>query len=120
MKTAAHCSAFAGTLKPGVWQYIGSKIQCDTGAGEKYLKRSPGNLPNIEYCKQSCDASVECQSITYLNTGWCSLFSTPCTNHKTNTNAVSMRWDTSGLFLVCSVIPYVRSKVNMMRVCAKT
>ena len=76
---------------------VGSKIECDTNAGEKYIKESPGKLPNIEECKKSCEVSAECQSITYLNTGWCSHFSTPCTNHKSNNKAVSMRWDTSGL-----------------------
>ena len=77
---------------------IGSNIECDATAGEKYMKESSGKLPNIEECQKSCEDSVECQSITFLNTGWCSHFSTPCTNHKTNTKAVSMRFDTSGLW----------------------
>ena len=87
----------------GIFVEVGSKVECDTGAGEKYIEKSPGKLPSIEECKKSCKYSAECQSITYLNTGWCSHFSTPCTNHKSNNKAVSMRWDTSGWFLVCSV-----------------
>ena len=80
----------------GIWVEVGSKIQCDTSAGETYIKTSPGKLPDIEQCKKSCDNSAECQSITYLSTGWCSHYSTPCTNHKSNNKAVSMRRDTSG------------------------
>ena len=82
---------------------VGSKIECDTSAGEKYIENSPGKLPSIEECKKSCDDSFECQSITYFNAGWCSHFSTPCANHKSNNKAVSMRWDTSGWFLICGV-----------------
>ena len=110
-------SGLAGAAKNrGIWVEIGSNIECDLGGGERYdIENSPGKLPSIEQCKKSCGYSVECLSITYLNTGWCSHYSTPCTNHKSNNKAVSMRWDTSGLFLVCSVISYVRSKVNMMR-----
>ena len=98
MKATAHCSAFTGTKKPGVWQKIGSDILCDTGAGEKYLEDSSRKLPNIEQCTQSCDASVECLSITFLKNGWCSHFSTWCTKHTASPKAVSMRWDISGLF----------------------
>ena len=86
----------------GIFVELGSKIECDVSAGEKYIKESPGKLPSIEECKKSCKYSAACLSITYLNTGWCSHYSTPCTKHRTNNKAVSMRWDTSGRFLVCS------------------
>ena len=102
--TASHFSAVAGVSKgQGVWVEVGSKVECDASGGEKYIENSPGKLPDIEECKKSCEDSLECQSITYLNTGWCSHFSTPCTNHKSNNKAVSMRWDTSGWFMICGV-----------------
>ena len=88
--------AFADAPKNrGIWVEVGSKIECDTSAGEKYIKDSPGKLSSIEKCEKSCEASLECQSITYLKTGWCSHFSTPCTHHKINNKAVSMRLDTN-------------------------
>ena len=97
LKTSNHCPLFAGAPdNQGLWVEIGSNIQCDISAGEKYLKSSPQKVPSIWQCKRSCQASVGCQSITYfqyLNNGWCSHFSTPCTKHKKNTKAVSMRLD---------------------------
>ena len=83
---------------------VGSNIECDETAGEKFIKDSPGKLPNVEECQKSCEDSVECQSITYLKTGWCSHFSTPCAIHKSKNKAVSMRLDTSGQFLVCCAV----------------
>ena len=98
--------AFAGTPdNQGIWVEIGTGVQCDTSAGEKYIKDSSGKLPSVWRCKQSCEDSAECQSITYRKSiGWCSHFSTPCTNRDTGADAVSMRLDTSGLFLVCGVM----------------
>ena len=91
----AHDSAIAGLFKNGaIWVKVGSNIQCDTSAGEKYIKESPGKLSSIEECQILCKDSADCQSITYLNTGWCSHFSTPCTNRKRKGKAVSMRLDT--------------------------
>ena len=84
-----------------IWVKVGSKVQCDPSAGEKYIKDSSGTLPNIGQCKRSCEDSDKCRSISYiqyLKTGWCSHFSTPCTNHKTNTKAASLRLGTSGCF----------------------
>ena len=90
---------------------IGSNIECDASAGEKFIQDSPGKLPNIDECKQSCEDSVECLSITYLNNGWCSHFSTRCTNRKDTSEAVSMRFSTSGCFLICGVaINFLRIK----------
>ena len=96
LMTAACCSAFADVPKNrGIWVEVGSNVECDTSAGEKYIENSPGKLPDAEQCKKSCYYSAECQSITYLNTGWCSHFSTLCTKHKSNNKAVSMRLDTN-------------------------
>ena len=104
--TVAHFLAVAGAPKNrGIWVKVGNKVQCDTNAGEKYIKDSSGKLPNIWQCKKSCEDSVECRSITYVPGGWCSHYSTSCKNHKTNIKAVSMRLDTSGWFLVCNIMP---------------
>ena len=93
---AADYPAVAGAPNNrGTWLEVGSKIECDTSAGEEYIENSPVKVTDIEQCKKSCENSVECQSITYRNTGWCSHFSTPCTHHKINNKAVSMRLDTN-------------------------
>ena len=102
MKTTAHDSVFAGapTKREGKWVEAGFDVGCDLSAGEKYFKDTSANQPSISQCKLSCQVSAECQSITYLNTGWCSHFSTPCTNRKQTSEAVSMRFGTSGCFLI--------------------
>ena len=99
------------TKKPGVWQEIGSNIECDTTAGEKLIRTYSlyGESRNIERCIYLCDSRVECLTFTYLGR-WpfgCSLYSTWCTKHKTSRKAVSMRWDISGLLLVCRVTTYI-------------
>merc|ERR1712151_870508 len=72
------------------WQSVGSKLQCDTGAGEVYLQSSPGKVSGIELCKMSCEDSEECQSITYYKSTWCSHYSTPCTNTKKSNKGVGV------------------------------
>ena len=94
------------TMKPGVWQEIGSNYACDTSAGERFLEDSPGMLSNIEQCTKSCEASLNCLSITFLKKGWCSHFSTWCTKFNWHRGAVSMRWDTSGLFWGFAVLQH--------------
>ena len=81
------------TTHRGKWTKLGHHIECDVSAGEKYIQDSPGKLPNLDQCKKLCEVKKECQSITYLKTGWCNHYSTPCTNHKSSTKAVSMRLD---------------------------
>ena len=78
-----------------VWLVVGSKTECDVNAGEVYLENSPGKLPSLEECRQSCEDATACQSITYFNSGWCSHFSTPCTNTKKNSKAVAFRFNRS-------------------------
>ena len=110
MKSTAHDSVFAGK-RGGIWVQGGFDVECDTSAGEKYVKDTSGNQPSISQCKLSCQFSVQCQSITYLTTGWCSHFSTPCTSRKDTSEAVSMRFSTSGRFFICGVaINFLRIK----------
>ena len=73
------------------WRDVAVGVVCDTDAGEKYLDNSPGKGSSLDQCKQSCQNSAECQSITYFNSGWCSHFSTSCTNTKKSKKAASFR-----------------------------
>ena len=62
---------------PRTWLEIGSKWQCDTP--EAYLDSSRGKVPTLDQCKESCAATLECKSITYFNSKWCSHYSALCT-----------------------------------------
>merc|ERR1711881_763231 len=74
------------------WVTLGAKIECNTRAGEVYMKQSPGKGSNLEDCKTSCQNNADCQSITLMKNGWCSHYSTPCTKSKKKRRAViSMR-----------------------------
>ena len=73
------------------WQELGSKTACDTNNGEVYMQSSPGKGSSLERCKQACEDTADCQSITFFDSGWCSHFSTSCTNLKTNKKAVTLR-----------------------------
>ena len=61
------------------------------------MKNSPGKLSKItpasvEVCQRLCEGNPGCRSITYfLSSGWCSHFSTACTNTKTKSKAASAR-----------------------------
>ena len=73
-----------------------SNVQCH-GAGEVYLKQSSAKVSDLAACQQSCEDDVECQSITYYKGGWCSHFSTDCTERRIGYNAIqSMRWGYPG------------------------
>ena len=73
------------------WHEVASKTTCDTSAGEVYMQSSPGKGSSLVECKQSCEDTEGCQSITYFTNGWCSHFSTPCSNTKSNNKATSYR-----------------------------
>ena len=73
------------------WLEVGHNKECDTRNGEVYRRQSPGKVQNLDRCKMSCQIDSQCQSITYFNGGWCSHFSTPCTNVKWKGNAVALR-----------------------------
>ena len=70
------------------WVQAGTRVACDTRAGEVYMKQSPGKVANLEQCKQSCEGTAGCQGITFFRTRWCSLFSTTCTTLQKMNNAV--------------------------------
>merc|ERR1711939_404509 len=46
------------------------------------MTQSPGQGSNLEDCKKSCQNNADCKSIVLLKNGWCSHYSTPCTNTK--------------------------------------
>ena len=73
------------------WVDIGSNTACDKNAGEVYSATSPGKGLSVDQCQQACEETAGCQSITYFNSGWCSHFSTPCTNTKRVRKAVAHR-----------------------------
>merc|ERR1712048_1303684 len=72
----------------GTWTSVGSFIECDTGAGEVYQEKSPGKVATLEECKRSCENEATCQSITFFKSGFCSLFSTPCSKFKPRSKAI--------------------------------
>ena len=73
------------------WEAIGSKSECNMGAGEVYRQESPGKLSSPAECKLSCLDAAGCASITFFNDGWCSHYSTLCTRFKSSNNAVALR-----------------------------
>ena len=54
------------------------------------MKNSPGKVSSLDQCKQSCEATRGCQSITFFRSGYCSLYSTPCTKTKRNNKAAAL------------------------------
>ena len=79
------------TGKPDAWRSFGANTECDAGAGEKYRGQSSGKQSSLALCKQSCQNEDACKSITYYSSGWCSHFSTDCSNTKTSSGAVAMQ-----------------------------
>merc|ERR1712124_222076 len=71
-----------------VWQSVGSKITCDASAGEVYMQQSSGKFPDLQACQEACENAAGCQSITFYKRGWCSHYSTPCTQSKSKRSAV--------------------------------
>ena len=74
-----------------IWVEIGSKAECDTSAGELYRDTSPGKVSSLDKCKQTCETSKGCLSITFYNGGWCSHYSTPCSQVKWNGKATALK-----------------------------
>merc|ERR1712222_244816 len=71
-----------------VWQSVGSNAECDTSAGETYVKQSSGKFSDLEACQASCQNAAGCASITFYKSGWCSHYSTPCTESTRKRSAV--------------------------------
>jgi len=77
------------------WAIAGDGQQCDSGAGEVYLKTSHVSV-TLEKCLTSCRQSASgCKSITFFQDGWCSHFSSACTKTKAVANAVAFNTITS-------------------------
>ena len=74
------------------WLDVGTEVDCDQQAGERYLESSSGKVPDLERCKQSCRDNGQCQSITYFESGWCSHYSTPCSKTTPNHKALISLW----------------------------
>merc|ERR1719198_2763947 len=71
------------------WIEIGAKLECDGYNGEVYLESSRGKVPTLAECKESCESTNECKSISYFNSGWCSHWSTTCKKTKFNNKVVA-------------------------------
>ena len=63
--------------------------ECDHNQGEKWL--GGGQVADYAACKKSCNGTPRCQSITFYDSGGCSLFSTKCEKTKYSANARSER-----------------------------
>ena len=61
--------------------------ECDVAQGEKWL--GGGQVADYAACKKSCNGTPRCQSITFYDSGGCSLFSTKCEKTKYSANARS-------------------------------
>ena len=71
------------------------------------MESSPGKGSSLDDCKQLCEDTVGCQSIAYFTTGWCSHFSTPCTNTKSNSKASAALRVSAGLDIISTAAPEV-------------
>merc|ERR1712025_184069 len=73
------------TTAERVWQDIGDTVACDANAGETSMPTESGKVGNLDACRALCETSISsergrCQSFTYWNSGFCSLYSTSCEN----------------------------------------
>merc|ERR1719472_429716 len=88
--TGATTLRFEAGARAEGWALAGDGKECDSGAGEVYLKTSPGNGGTLAQCLASCGKSASgCKSITFYQNGWCSHFSSACTKTKAVANAVA-------------------------------
>merc|ERR1712046_122223 len=69
----------------------GADTACDQGAGEEYYAQSSGVQASLDLCKKSCQDVAACKAITYYSSGWCSHYSTDCSNTKAEGGAVAMQ-----------------------------
>ena len=76
------------------WKDVRPNSQCDKKAGELLIRGASKKVLSVEKCKESCTDETECRSITFFETGWCTLFSTPCTKVTENQKAVVAVLDT--------------------------
>lgn len=67
---------------------IDGNAECDLSAGEVFKQKALGKV-SLEKCQSLCKSEPECKSITYFNSGYCTLFSTACTKYKFKSKAIS-------------------------------
>jgi len=71
------------TMPSTRWELISSDKGCDfRSSSESYLAGRSRKQPSLSLCQESCEALPNCVSITYYTNGWCSQFSTSCSNLK--------------------------------------
>ena len=87
--TVAKATADAVTNSARQWQSMGLHTVCDTSSGEMYLESSQGEIQSLDECKNSCESSTGCQSITYFASRWCSHYGTPCTKTRSQHGAAA-------------------------------
>ena len=89
-RTLSHSQTYWQRISTGAepaWQSVGTKVECDTAAGEVYMKQSSSKVSDLDACQASCQNAAGCESITFYKSGWCSHYSTPCTTTKRNKKA---------------------------------
>ena len=75
-----------------MWQRVRPNGECDIHDDEDYLESSTKKVKTLELCQELCKKNANCLSISYFKkTGWCSHFSTLCTETKKHNNVVSFR-----------------------------
>ena len=81
-KTKAAANGHA-MQKVQTWKSVGSNLLCNEGGNGGQM------ADTLDKCKESCAQADNCKSITYWNSGWCSRFSTDCSNTSSNNYADS-------------------------------
>ena len=67
------------------WQKISDNAVCN--APTAYLPSgSRGRVRSVEACQTLCENTSGCQGISYFRSGWCSLYSAPCTTTRRRRN----------------------------------
>ena len=64
---------------------------CDPHSNS-YLVNSPGTVESLTVCSELCQASSQCQSLTFYPDQHCSHFSTPCTSVVAERGATAVRF----------------------------
>jgi len=71
------------------------------------LSTSPGFVDSLAVCVELCEASGDCESVTFFSSKWCSHFSTICANLKQSYGAITitpeanMKWTLVGYGQEC-------------------
>ena len=57
---------------------------------EDFLQNSPGTVDRVSTCAELCEASSECKSATRYTSGYCSHFSSTCSNRVSSPGATAI------------------------------